>query len=112
MNENKTTISIFIPRFLIQRSIMSKTDIKMCLILLLWKKPLQHRTLYEGLAGTVQACLAHAAGMRFLQRDEVSAGRKSLHQVPTGSRLLWSGDCLALPVCEGAEGNVEHFSAA
>lgn len=55
MDENKTTVSFFIPRFLIQRSIMSITDIKMCLILLLWKKLLQHRTPYEGLAGTVQA---------------------------------------------------------
>lgn len=35
--------------------IMSVTDIKMCLILLLWKKPLQHRTPYRSLAGTVQA---------------------------------------------------------
>lgn len=54
-DENKTTVGIFIPRFLIQRSLMSITDINMCLILLLWKKPLHHRTPYEGLAGRVQA---------------------------------------------------------
>lgn len=73
MDENKTTVSIFIPSFLIQRSIMSITDIKMCLILLLWKKLLQHRdAMRVWLRDASLVCpLAHAAGMRFLLRDEV-----------------------------------------